>query len=76
MRIVLLGMLLITICCNFHPLMLFQARVRQKHISYVFVADNQLSLKTYMIKPYPGYISDLSQQILQLDIEMYGLPEH
>ncbi len=34
-----------------------------KQYPYVFVADDAFSLKTYMIKPYPGNISELSQRI-------------
>ena len=30
---------------------------------YVFVADDAFSLKTYMLKPYPGDISELTQRI-------------
>ena len=30
---------------------------------YVFVADDPFSLKTYMLKPYPGDISELTQRI-------------
>lgn len=34
-----------------------------KTYPYVFVADDAFSLKPYMIKPYPGNISELSQRI-------------
>ena len=30
---------------------------------YVFVADDAFALKTYMLKPYPGHISELAQRI-------------
>ncbi|CAB3987398.1 Hypothetical predicted protein [Paramuricea clavata] len=34
-----------------------------KEYPYVFAADDAFSLKTYMLKPYPGGISELSQRI-------------
>ena len=36
---------------------------KTKKYPYVFVVDDAFSLKTYMIKPYPGNIRELSEQI-------------
>ena len=36
---------------------------KTKEYPYVFVADDAFSLKTYMIKPYPGNITKISEQI-------------